>query len=148
MVRINIISPKCLADQHLLAEYNEILMLFGYVKKYPALDGSEPQLYTLGKGHIKFFKDKLLYLKNRHEKICVEMARRGYYPTKTIDLSIYPKELINDWFPFITDYDIIRDRICEKLQYKFITEQNPHFYTYERQHHDLQFFIELLNREE
>ena len=62
MVRINLINPKKLTDQHLIAEYNEILMLLGYVKKYPKLE-KIPSKYNLGKGHMLFFKNKLKYLK-------------------------------------------------------------------------------------
>ena len=61
MVRINLVHPKKLADQHLIAEYNEILMLIGYVRKYPPLENI-PDSYKLGKGHVKFFKNKLDYL--------------------------------------------------------------------------------------
>ena len=53
MVRINIIEPRKLADQHLIAEYNEILMLFGYVRKHPRRENI-PERYLLGPGHIKF----------------------------------------------------------------------------------------------
>ena len=58
MVRINLINPRYLADQHLIAEYDEILMLLGYVKRYPKIDDI-PTNYCLGKGHIRFFKDKI-----------------------------------------------------------------------------------------
>ena len=68
MVRINLIKPEKLSDQHLIAEYNEILMFFGYVRKYPKLN-KVPLKYCLGEGHILFFKNKLLYLKKRHELI-------------------------------------------------------------------------------
>ena len=37
MVRINLINPKSLADQHLIAEYNEILMLLGHIDKFPII---------------------------------------------------------------------------------------------------------------
>ena len=57
MVRINIINPKKLADQHLVAEYNEILMLIGHIKKFPKIN-NPPKNYTLDKGHINFFKNK------------------------------------------------------------------------------------------
>ena len=77
MVRVNLISPKLLSDQHLIAEYNEILMLLGYVRKYPKLVGI-PKDYCLGKGHILFFKDKLGYLKERHELLKKEMRIRGF----------------------------------------------------------------------
>jgi deoxyribonuclease (pyrimidine dimer) len=96
MVRINLIKPKQLADQHLIAEYNEILMLLGYVRKYPSMD-SIPEKYCLGKGHIKFFKNKLIYLKKRHEEIKKEMKKRGFATNKTITLEEFNKELKKDW---------------------------------------------------
>jgi deoxyribonuclease (pyrimidine dimer) len=64
MVRINIINPKYLTDQHLIAEYVEILMLLDYAKKNSPCN--IPKKYCLGKGHIKFFSNKVLYLKKRH----------------------------------------------------------------------------------
>jgi len=32
MVKINLIHPRYLTDQHLIAEYNEILMLLAYLR--------------------------------------------------------------------------------------------------------------------
>ncbi|MBT3297743.1 hypothetical protein HN385_02370 [archaeon] len=46
MVRINLIQPKYLADQHLIAEYNEILMLLKHVKKHPKIK-NQPENYSL-----------------------------------------------------------------------------------------------------
>lgn len=125
MVRINLIDPKYLTDQHLRAEYNEILMLFGYVKKYPYLDGSEPKRFTLGKGHIKFFKNKLLYLSKRFDKIKKEMIYRGFNPTKKLS-GKYPKILYNDWKPTSRDIMIITFRIYQRIM------QKPYYYTYRR----------------
>lgn len=138
MVRINLINPKKLADQHLIAEYNEILMLLGYVRLYP-VKKDIPKYYKLGPGHIKFFKDKLKYIKDRHEIIKTEMKRRNYKTNKTIDLNEFPKELVNNWDPRAQDFNIIKDRIKEKLSFK------PEFYTYEREHKPLNFFINLLD---
>ena len=74
MVRINLIKPRFLSDQHLIAEYDEILMLIAYIKKYSKTNLDKiPNNYSLGKGHILFFKNKVLYLKNRHEKLKKEM---------------------------------------------------------------------------
>ena len=78
MVRINLVNPKNLSDQHLIAEYNEILMLISYIKRYPKLEGI-PLNYCLGKGHMKFFKNKVEYLKKRHELIKNEMKKRGTF---------------------------------------------------------------------
>ncbi|MBL7051445.1 hypothetical protein ISS04_04795 [Candidatus Woesearchaeota archaeon] len=96
MVRINLIDPVNLADQHLIAEYNEILMLIGHVNKYPEIK-EQPSEYCLGKGHINFFKDKLKYLKDRHELIKKEMRGRGFKTSKVIRLSAYSKKYRKDW---------------------------------------------------
>lgn len=140
LVRVNLINPKNLADQHLIAEYNEILMLLGYVKKFPKIDyGKIPKKYCLGKGHILFFKDKLLYLKKRHELIKKEMENRGFKITKTIDLNKFRKNLKNDWKPNNQDKKIIRKRLIEKLKKK------PEFYTYYGKHMPLKLLVEKIN---
>ncbi len=136
MVRINIIDPKKLADQHLIAEYDEILMLFGYVKKYPEKK-EIPESYRLGEGHIRFFKDKLLYLKKRHELIKKEMLKRGFHPTRTIDVSSFSKELCNDWSPTKKDEEIIIARLKEKLNKK------DGWYRYCGKKKETDFFFEL-----
>jgi deoxyribonuclease (pyrimidine dimer) len=142
MVRINLINPKCLADQHLIAEYDEILMLLGYVKRYPTLNLNKiPKEYHLGKGHIKFFKDKLLYLKRRHELIKKEMQNRGFKTNKTINLQSFKKELKNDWKPNIRDKNIIKKRLIQKLKKK------PRYYRYYGKNKPLRFFINIINEE-
>jgi deoxyribonuclease (pyrimidine dimer) len=137
MVRINIINPKKLADQHLLAEYNEILMLFGYVKKHPKKYKIDHD-YCLGKGHVIFFKDKLLYLKKRHELIKKEMHRRGFKRNKTIDLDEFPKDLRKDWRPKTRDLLLIKRRLREKINLK------PEYYRYEGEKRKKKFFLNLL----
>lgn len=137
MVRINIIDPKKLSDQHLIAEYNEILMLFGYVKKHPETYKIAHD-YCLGKGHIRFFKDKLLYLKKRHELIKKEMHRRGFQKNKTINLDDFPKELRNNWKPKAKDFPIIKKRLREKINLK------PEYYRYEGIKRNKKFFLDLL----
>lgn len=117
MVRVNIIDPGKLADQHLIAEYDEILMLFGYVKRFPEKKNI-PSTYRLGTGHIRFFKDKLLYLKKRHDLLKEEMKKRGFKSLRTIDLKHYPQELCNDWNPTQQDESIIFTRLREKLEKK------------------------------
>ena len=137
MVRINLINPKKLADQHLIAEYNEILMLLGYVKKYPRLTNI-PEGYALGKGHIRFFKNKLLYLKRRHEILKIEMKKRGFATNIVINLDRFSNELINDWQPKARDYEVIKKRLIEKFHLK------PNYYKYYKEYKDKEFFIGLL----
>lgn len=137
MVRINLINPKRLTDQHLVAEYNEILMLLGYVKKYP-LKEDVPQEYCLGRGHIKFFKDKLLYLKKRHESIKKEMKKRGFQTQKKIVLKMFKNSLKKDWKPRKKDFLIIKRRLEEKIKLK------PGYYRYYGQKRGRRFLLGLL----
>jgi deoxyribonuclease (pyrimidine dimer) len=137
MVRINIIGPRNLADQHLVAEYLEILMLLGYVKKHPKNDNI-PESYALGKGHILFFKDKLKYLKKRHELIKQEMRRRRFKTEHTINLGSFPKILQNDWQPARKDKEIIKRRLIQKIKLK------PDYYRYCGEKKKKEFFIKLI----
>lgn len=137
MVRINLIEPKNLADQHLVAEYDEILMLLGYVRRYPEMKDI-PQEYCLGKGHIKFFKDKLQYIYNRHELLKKEMRKRNFKTNITIDLTEFPEELVNDWSPRKKDFVIIKNRIQEKLKLK------PNYYRYYGEYKPVDFFLKLV----
>lgn len=139
MVRINLINPRKLADQHLIAEYNEILMLLGYVKKYPKL-GEVPPKYTLGKGHILFFKNKLKYLKKRHEMIKKEMQKRGFAATITINLNQFDKKLVNDWKPSKADIEVINKRLIHKLSLK------PKYYRYYKNPRTKKFLIDLIKK--
>lgn len=123
MVRINLISPSLLTDQHLIAEFNEILMAIGYYRKHPEMDGTEPKEYKLGKGHIKFFRDKFIYLIGRHEQLRIEMFTRGYEPKVNIDPFCLPLILHNDWTPTLKDKLILIARLHEKIMMK------PNYYT-------------------
>ncbi len=143
MVRVNLIHPKKLADQHLVAEYNEILMLLGYVERYPEIKivkgkSEIPEEYTLNKGHMRFFKDKLKYLAKRHEIIKKEMRNRKFKTDVTINLKKYPKRLHNDWTPKEKDFLIIKERITWKINKK------PKYYRYYGEYKTKDFFIELL----
>ncbi len=137
MVRINLIEPKALADQHLIAEYNETLMLFGTVAKHPAIR-NQPPSYCLGKGHITFFKDKLLYLKKRHELIKKEMKKRNFATAVSISLKGYPLHLHNDWKPSKKDASLIKECIAWKLRKK------PAYYRYAGEHKPHSFFHSLI----
>ena len=110
MVRVNIINPRNLADQHLMAEYYEIIMLVSYVRKHPSLKDI-PKGYCLAKGHIKFFKNKVGYLKKRHEQLRKEMKRRGFKPGMTLNLKGIPQGLKKGWKPCEKDKKVIKKRL-------------------------------------
>ena len=139
MVRINIINPNSLADQHLIAEYNEILMLLGHVDKFPIIK-EQPEKYCLGKGHITFFKDKIKYLKERHELIKKEMKKRGFKILKIINLNKYTKEYRKNWKPKTKDKEIIKKRLIEKINLK------PDYYRYKGEKKNKKFFIDLIKK--
>ena len=97
-MRINCIPVEYLADQHLLAEWVEILMLRPYIERsMQTQKGLELELigsnYLLGTGHAKFFYNKLIYVQKRYDAIGVELKRRGYQTNPTLDFSNLPEEL-------------------------------------------------------
>ena len=137
MVRVNLIHPKKLADQHLIAEYNEILMLLGSLRKQ-GIKSAIPNNYVLGKGHINFFKNKLLYLQKRHELIKLEMLKRNFETNVTIKLNEFEKELKNDWKATKKDFAIIKNRLIEKINKK------PNYYRYYSIKREKSFFLNML----
>lgn len=137
MVRINLVNPKILSDQHLVAEYDEMLMLVSYILRFPSLDGTEPLHYCLGKGHMKFFRDKVLYLKKRHEKLKKEMKKRGFIARKTINTKKFSKNNLHDYNPVKSDFSIIRKRILQRIKDK------PNYYRYYGEHKSYTFFKNL-----
>ena len=139
MVRVNLINPRNLSDQHLVAEYVEIMMLIGYVKKYPKID-EIPANYKLGPGHIKFFKNKLKYLQQRHEIIKKEMQRRGFKSEKKISLAKFPKNLKNEWKPNFEDKKKIKQRLKEKIR------SRPNYHRYYGEKKSTKFFLDLIGK--
>ena len=126
MTRINLVDPKELSDQHLVAEYREIFMVGGSLKrtlvsKNGYQESKVPKQYTLNAGHVYFFYNKGKYLDNRYQQLIKEMKKRGFNPDKS---RTFPKEifiengLYNDWIPNSNDYKLIRKRIESKIEMK------------------------------
>ena len=126
MTRINIISPSELTDQHLIAEYREIFMVAGSLKrtlisKSGFVESKVPKNFTLNNGHVYFFYNKGKYLYKRYNLIIKEMKSRGFKPDEN---RIFPTDifimnnLFNDWEPNQSDIKIIRKRINEKIAMK------------------------------
>ena len=126
MTRINLINPEELTDQHLIAEYREIFMVGGSLKrtlmsKNGYQESRVPKQYTLNKGHVYFFYNKGKYLHNRYLELIKEMKNRGFKPDikRVFPTQIFIKNnLYNDWEPSHDDYKIIRQRISEKISLK------------------------------
>lgn len=124
MVRINLISPKYLMDQHLIAEYKEIQSLISYAKRNPDLR-NVPEHMNWNFNHWIFFKNKLKYIEKRFRLIRKEMKNRGF-KVNIKSLGKIPKKLYGDYKPGFMDYFIIITRLVYRVL------QKPFWYRYKR----------------
>lgn len=117
MTRINCGIPvEELTDKHLIAEHREIKRIPNCISKGKYSMVGQPKEFTLGTGHVKFFYDKLFYLKNRYEDIYKECLKRNFNVTYYGDSwNDVPISLMNDYIPTEKDRKIIRHRILERL---------------------------------
>ena len=120
MTRINVgIRPEELTTKHLIAEHREIKRIPNCIKigRY-SLKG-QPSEFKLGTGHIKFFYNKLEYLRKRYEEIYLKCGKRNfnvtYYGESFKNL---PIELMNDYKETERDRRILQERINERLNIK------------------------------
>ena len=65
-----------------------------------------------------FFYDKGMYLSKRYQELILEMKARGMKPNskRIFPDDIFTSELFNDWKPNDKDFDIIRERIAERIK--------------------------------
>lgn len=124
MTRINVVPVSELSQLHLVAEYREITRLPNNLTKSlnrtnKPFDLKEiPPVYTLGKGHVKYFYDKMLFLQKRFDSLVQEMIKRGYNPNFR-DSSIFipvDKKFYNDYNPTEDAMEINRQRIKERTK--------------------------------
>lgn len=117
MTRINVgIKPTELVRQHLLAEHREIKRIPNVIKSGRYNMKGQPAEFTLGTGHVKFFYDKIGYLKKRYNQLHQECIKRGYNVTDYSEsFEDIPNELMNDYRPTKRDRKILQERINEKL---------------------------------
>ena len=126
MTRINAtVPPKSLCDQHLNAEYREIVRTVSLARnKFIKLGSIEklrseiPQRFTLGSGHVSFFYDKLKYIRDRFDALRQEMIDRGMVPTMTMENESFNGvlQLYNDWPGTLEANQLIIDRIYERAK--------------------------------
>lgn len=130
MTRINVTAVSDLADQHLLAEYRELPMVAGSLRRsLKSKNGikNRQQTYTLGAGHVTYFYDKGLFLYKRYQEILKEFKVRGFTadPNREIDFDTFKNNgLFNDWTPTEKDLKVLIPRLNEKLDMK------PSWYKY------------------
>ena len=124
MTRINAhIRPIKLCDQHLVAEYREILRTNALAikrarKEGKAMLGNIQQSFTLGSGHVTFFYDKLLYIHLRFNALRSELINRGMNATIEWQLDEIEefKWLYNDWPEDQEADQLIVARILERAR--------------------------------
>ena len=101
MTRINLIKPKELSDQHLVAEYREIFMVGSALqrslksKTWNETKEHLPKELTLNQVHVKFYYNKGKYLHERYLKLTTEMKKRGMKPdeSRKFKKNQWPEEL-------------------------------------------------------
>ena len=116
MTRINVgIPPADLVNQHLIAEHREIKRIPNCIAKGKYNMEVIPDKFKLGTGHVKFFYNKLLYLKNRYTSLYNECIKRGFNVQNYIGAwDNVPQELMNDYTVEANDIIIIKKRIHER----------------------------------
>lgn len=117
MTRINVgIKPQELTRQHLIAEHREIKRIPNVIKSGRYSMKDQPGTFTLGTGHVKFFYDKLEYLKKRYISLYNECVNRGYNVSNYLGAwDDLPKELMGDYTPTQKDRELLIQRINERL---------------------------------
>jgi deoxyribonuclease (pyrimidine dimer) len=115
MTRINTVPVSELSGKHLIAEHREIKRIPNAIRSGKAIVKNIPEQFTLGTGHVKFFYDKVLWLKNRYLELYQECLRRGYNVTSYVDsFDGINDDLMNDWQPTAASIELIRERIKER----------------------------------
>ncbi len=70
MTRINIhVPPINLCNEHLIAEHRELKRIPNAIKNGTSVIKNIPSTFRLGEGHVKFFYNKLGYLKKRYSQL-------------------------------------------------------------------------------
>ena len=123
MTRINVIDPIELTDQHLMAEYRELPMVMGSLKRTLASKAGfnpkrVPAKFTLNSGHVYFFYNKGKFLERRYNALITELVRRGYSldPNRDADFDVFKNNgLYNDWAPTNEAVMVNSERITERI---------------------------------
>lgn len=118
MTRINCgIPPAELSSKHLIAEHREIKRIPNCIKHGRFNLNNQPAQFTLGTGHVKFFYNKLQYLKDRYEQLYEECKKRGFNVTYFGgSWDGIPNQYMGNYTPTAQDAELIRMRIREKTK--------------------------------
>jgi deoxyribonuclease (pyrimidine dimer) len=128
MTRINLVHPSWLTDQHLLAEYRELPRIVNSWRNKKDdnkfYDGI-PKTYVFGKGHVKFFRNKIKFLNDRFLDIVNECLKRNFSlmfmdPLLTpIELKILEQDRKQQFYePSIKDCNESLKKLIDKVNSK------------------------------
>ena len=117
MTRVNLVDPKLLIDEHLVAEYREIKR----IANNPPKNNNIPSSYVLGQGHVTFFKDKLDYIRYRHNLITREMRRRGF----NVNIELDKPHKKGFWMPKQHEVMVSVNRLVDRIS---TMKSEPHYY--------------------
>ena len=129
MTRVNVVSPKELSDQWLIAEYRELPRVF---KGNFALT-NVPKNYKLGTGHVKWARYFGYYTNSRFQEILKEMQYRGFKTSFTGNFISYIKdEMKNTYKPTSVDLKLNRNRLIERYKanpkvHKWTKREKPNY---------------------
>lgn len=118
MTRINVgVDPSELNVKMLIAEHREIKRIPNLIKSGKFDMKGQPNKFTLGTGHVKFFYDKIGFLKSRYVSIYNECKSRGYNVSDFSSCfdNIDPKYM-GEYCPTEHDRKLILDRIKLRLK--------------------------------
>ena len=146
MTRINLVKVEDLADQHLFAEWREIKMVPASLRRslktrsVKDILAGIPKNYTLNKGHVTFFFNKMLFLYDRYMALTDELDTRGYALAQHDPNFIFFRDIPDifktvEWCPTKDDIKVSIDRIVIRLNEK------PLWYKYHG-HNQLPLFFE------
>ena len=117
MTRINAsIRPAELSNSMLFSEYREAKRIPNSIKSGKAVVKNLPKEFKLDTNHVKFFYDKILYLKKRSDELYKECLRRGINAQDYSDCyKDIPPELFNDWRETAEARRLLKERINLRL---------------------------------
>ena len=136
MTRINLVSVKDLADQHLFAEWREIKMVPAALRrsmrtrKTNDILSKVPTRYTLNAGHVTFFFDKMKFLVERYKMLTDELLNRKYnLSDNSGDFTQYTNDIPQvfaqkEWNPNNSEIAVNVERIVLRISEK------PHWYKF------------------
>lgn len=123
MTRINTVDPRHLTNEWLLAEWRELPRITNELEKHPKRFKPEdiPPQFKLDTGHVKFFRNKLLFLAKRHREIKRELRKRNIKHDKKVRVELHYLAAhikmfgCNDWEPKPRDHSILIERLQERF---------------------------------